>query len=499
MDGIGADRGCILHAAWLSMRRTAPSDWVLGALLAAVVIVTWWPALGASFQFDDWNVIVRDPRVQSLSAWLASMPGIRPLLKLSYALNHATGGVAGFRAFNLVVHALNVALVLRLLAVSGRRFGLPSAQAVFAALAGAAVFALHPVQTEAVTYVSGRSSSLSATFALVSLLAWLRGLDTPAETRWRLASFALFVAALGVKEPVVALPAVMAAWLVADGAASTIPRRIAPHALLVAGGALLVLAWGPYRAVLEGSLGARSLGSNLLTQVDGVWWLLGQMLRPDLLNADPALPVATPGLALAARALGLLLAAAAGAALLRSRPAVGFALCWFFLWLLPTNSLVPRLDVANDRQLYLAIVGPGWLLGLLLARTWPRAGAATARGAPAAPHRVAPLAVLALALLCAGLATATRARNLVYADEIAFWRDVATQSPHNARAANNLGFAYALACRDAEALAEFARAMRLGPRDSHAALNHALLSRGELFADNQRPRCAAPPLRDATR
>ena len=479
------------------MRRAVLLDWLAGALLAAVVIVVWWPALGASFQFDDWNVIVRDPRVQSLSAWLESMPGIRPLLKFSYALNHALGGgVAGFRALNVAVHALNAALVLRVLAGSGRRFGLPSTQAAFAALVGAAVFALHPVQTEAVTYVSGRSSSLSATFALLSLLAWLRGLDTPAETRWRLASFALFVAALGVKEPVVALPAVMAAWLVAGGAASTIPRRIAPHALLVAGGALLVLAWAPYRAVLDGSLGARSLGSNLVTQVDAIGWLVGQMLRPDLLVADPMLPaVAAPGLALAARALLLLAAAAAGAALLRPRPAFGFAICWFFLWLLPTNSLVPRLDVANDRQLYLAIVGPGWLLGLVLARAWPRA--ASIRGAPAAPHGVTPLAVLALVLLAVGLATATRTRNLVYADEIAFWQDVARKSPHNARAANNLGFAYALACRDAEALAEFARGMRLGPRDSRAALNHALLSRGELFAENQRP-CAAPPRGDAT-
>ena len=45
-------------------------------------------ALGASFQFDDWNVIVKDSRVQSLAAWWHSMPGIRPLLKLTYAVNH---------------------------------------------------------------------------------------------------------------------------------------------------------------------------------------------------------------------------------------------------------------------------------------------------------------------------------------------------------------------------------------------------------------------------
>ena len=68
------------------------------ALLAAAIALVYLPSLGASFQFDDWNVIVRDPRVQSLAAWLASMPGTRPLLKLSFALNHELGDGAACSA-----------------------------------------------------------------------------------------------------------------------------------------------------------------------------------------------------------------------------------------------------------------------------------------------------------------------------------------------------------------------------------------------------------------
>ena len=173
----------------------------------------------------------------------------------------------------------------------GLRLALAPRAAGFAALVGATLFALHPVQTEAVTYVSGRSSSLSTLFALLALAAWLRGLDAPDERRWRWISCAVFALALGVKEAPVALPLVMAAWLLATGAARSIPRRLAPHLGLLLGAALVLLAWPPYRALLMASLDARPVGLNLLTQVNAVVYLLGQMLRLDGMNADPALAV----------------------------------------------------------------------------------------------------------------------------------------------------------------------------------------------------------------
>ena len=86
-------------------------------------------------QYDDYNVIIDDPAVRSLAAWRAAMPGIRPLLKLSYAFNNSWGGLAGFHSLNLLLHLFNAALVLLLL----RRL-LPDVPA--AALAGALLFAL---------------------------------------------------------------------------------------------------------------------------------------------------------------------------------------------------------------------------------------------------------------------------------------------------------------------------------------------------------------------
>jgi Flp pilus assembly protein TadD len=99
-------------------------------------------------------------------------------------------------------------------------------------------------------------------------------------------------------------------------------------------------------------------------------------------------------------------------------------------------------------------------------------------------------ALLLLAGLGALLATATVQRNRVYADEIRFWEDVARRTPGNARAANNLGIAYAYACRDAAAAAQFERALRLQSGYYRARINLRLLRAGALF-----PQGTAAPAR----
>jgi tetratricopeptide (TPR) repeat protein len=205
--------------------------------------------------------------------------------------------------------------------------------------------------------------------------------------------------------------------------------------------------------------------SSLATQAEGVAYLLGQLVRLDRLNADPALPVLsafTARSAIAAVALGGILAL--GLAWIRRRPAAAFGILWTFVWLAPTNSVVPRLDVANDRQLYLAIAGPAWLLawGAFRALREPRS------------------ILVGAALLSGVLGIATVRRNGVYADETTFWRDVTAKSPANGRAWNNLGWAQALAGRDGEAEASFLQALALDGGDVRAAVNLKLLREGKL-------------------
>jgi hypothetical protein len=217
------------------------------ALPALAIALVWWPALTASFQFDDWNVIVNNSRVHSLAAWWQSMPGIRPLLKLTYALNASLAlEPLGFRLVNVAIHALNATLVWWLLRERGLRAGLPALDAERAALLAALLFALHPVQTEAVTYISGRSSSLAACFCLLSVYCWVR---SEQSVVWLSACAATFLAAVASKETALVLPLAFALYS-ADRPLRETLKRLAPIVALALITLIVALSLPTYRYLL---------------------------------------------------------------------------------------------------------------------------------------------------------------------------------------------------------------------------------------------------------
>jgi tetratricopeptide (TPR) repeat protein len=122
---------------------------------------------------------------------------------------------------------------------------------------------------------------------------------------------------------------------------------------------------------------------------------------------------------------------------------------WFFLQLAPTNSIVPRLDVANDRQLYLA----SW--GLFLALS----------------IQLRYLPNFAFAGLVMLFAATSILRQLDYRSEIALWESSVALSPWNARGHNNLGYAYQQAGRVQDARREYQAALVLDPGYAKARLN----------------------------
>jgi tetratricopeptide (TPR) repeat protein len=425
------------------------------AAIVAAVALAYLNALGGSFQFDDYNVIVDNPAVHSLAAWAASMPGIRPLLKLTYALNWTSGlGLLGFHLFNVAVHAANAVLVLRIALCWTQALAPAGAAAWPAAVTVALLFALHPAQTEAVSYISGRSVSLMALFYLSALIAHLKLGDAGGARAW--VSPALMAAALAVKETAITLPLVLTLWELAAGRqlreALRATRR---HWLVLLGALAAMLATPGYQRLLAVSVDARSVSDNLLSQVDGVWYLITQPLLLLRTNIDPGLPAQhTLSVSLALRALVLCALLIASLLLLRRKPWAGLAGTWMFVHLAPTNSIVPRLDIANDRQLYLALIGPATLLSLALWR-WP---------ARRLPFALAGSLVLAVA-------GATVLRNRDYRDEVALWQATVARAPHNPRAWNNLGFAQHLAGNDAAARASYERALALDPGYDKARFN----------------------------
>lgn len=446
------------------------------ALLAAVALV-YSNSLAGPFQFDDYNVIVDNPQVHGLAAWWKSMPGIRPLLKLSYALNWAASPSAwGFHAVNLAVHAAN-ALLAWALARHWLAALAPPRLSADAAWWVALLFALHPAATEAVTYLSGRSVSLMALPYLASLLCFAEGQRRGSRALRALASPLLFALALGVRETAVTLPAALFlfAWFAGASPRAAL-RGLGPHFAVLALAVLAALATGAYARFLHYSVGARGPLEQLLAQAEGLRYLAGQALLALPPNVDPDLR-APAGLTLAGAATLGLLALSAGVALLSRRrwPWLGFGLAWVALQLAPTNSLLPRFDLANDRHLYLALPGLAMMLVVpLLQAGWRRLGRA---------------GLLALAL-CLGLQA--HRRNEDWRSELALWEATVARSPAKARPWSNLGYARQSAGDLAGAAGAYRCALSLDPGHRQAAWNLAALDPGPL-----RPRAddCTPPAR----
>jgi tetratricopeptide (TPR) repeat protein len=408
--------------------------------VATAAVLAYIPSLWGVFHFDDYNVIVHYETVHSWQTLFERWGGgVRPLLKASYTLNWTLHpGEPGFILLNIALHATNAALLYLI--------GSELFRDRRAALVAALLFALHPAATEAVTYISGRSSSMMAVFYLGAMLAYLRGLH------WSVSS-ALFLCAVATRETAVTLPAALfLCELCSDQPFSwrrILRRQWAHWAMLLAGGVFLLFNQRYFDLIAYG-YGERSLADNLITQVGGISYLALRLISLRDYNIDPALPTVQGwSEALLLQASLLLVLLLLGITNLRRRPWVAFGILWFFLQLSPTNSIVPRLDVANDRQLYLACWGL-FLAVCIQLRNLPR-----------------PLVAGALLVFAA----TSVARQLDYHSEIILWESSVSLSPWNARGHNNLGYAYQLAGRTGDARREYLAALLFDPRHAKARLN----------------------------
>jgi tetratricopeptide (TPR) repeat protein len=452
---------------------------VLAALLPlALALAGYGRSLGGEFQLDDTTGIAENPALQLFWPWLRDA-GLgeafllqRPLTTLSFAANYAAGRLdpLGYHAVNLALH-LAAALLAGLLA--RRVASLAGAERPGRiALGVAGLFAVHPLQSQAVAYVSQRSEVLaSALYAATLLLLLSRdpgGRPRPWGT-WA-AALVTFLLGFAAKPMVVTLPAAWLAILLAAAPAGrpgpAPPWRRALPALAAAAAASALLSAALVTA-LQGrsdaglSVPGTSPWRYFLTQ----WRALATYLRllawPSGQSVDWAFPT-SPGLSDPATiAAGALVGAAAAASLVlllragrRPGPAgatarlAGLGLAWFFILLAPTSSFVPLADNLAEHRVYLA----AW--GVLLAAV----AAADALAARLAAHRVAAGAWAAAVLL---LGLALHGRTGVWVTQEALWRDAAAKAPGLARPRINLGVALERQGRTEEAVAQYEAALGL--------------------------------------
>lgn len=452
--------------------------------MALAALAPFLPALGAGFvNWDDETMLVAETGYRAPGAvrWaLAStaMGHWSPLAWLSFALDHRIGGLDPrvFHATSLALHGLNAALFYllarRLLAAAGPEQADPL-HAAGAALAGL-VFAVHPLRVEPVAWISDRRDLLCATFLLLALIAYLRGVrDGGALARgWGLASLAAFAGALGSKGVAVVFPLLL---LVLDwhplGRATrgwlALVREKTPFlALALAGAVVTALAVRADAA----PLGYAEYGplARLALAGHAAWMLLVRHLWPVGLSPLYELP-AEVRLLSPRFLLPLLAAAALTVALVRFRRRWPAGLS---TWLVSLIALAPvsgivlaGRHVGADRYAYLAGLGLALLAG--------GGGVHLAAGRSPMGRRIAGVTA---ALLLAILGLLSWQQTLYWRDSERLWRRAVAVEPDCAACLNNLGRALMRAdarrpSEEAEAAALFRRSLTLRPDQPGPYLN----------------------------
>ena len=146
--------------------------WLLAATLIAVGSVAYWPSFQAGFVFDDPAHIHQNKAIRSLPALLPALAATnRPVIYVTLWANYTVGGlnVIGYHVVNFAIHLASGILLWRIVARTGR-----TEKGEWSAFAVAAIWIVHPLQTQAVTYIIQRCESLMAFFYLLSLYCLIR-------------------------------------------------------------------------------------------------------------------------------------------------------------------------------------------------------------------------------------------------------------------------------------------------------------------------------------
>lgn len=417
------------------------------AVLLMAVLSVYANALQNGFVFDDINHIVKNTILREAS----NIPRIliasyRPIRDLSHVLDFAIWGenAFGFHLTNIIIHAVNTLLVFFLVRhVIG--LALPS---VLAAL----IFAVHPLQTDAVTYISGRRDILFSLFYLSSFLCYLR-YRRGGKKRYFGLFLGFWALSLMSKEMAASLPIFIFAWNFCEswpGGGSPYWRRLllaARSALardkwLYLAVALLVPAYAYYMVFIKGgstrvvaggfNYWGGSFYTNMLTAFRVHAWYLKQLVFPTpIVQYYGAFDIATTlsDWRVIVSLVVVMAVFAAGLLLLDRDRRVSFAIFSYFVLLLPVSHIIPHHELLADHYLYLPLMSFGLLVGLV-------AHTAATRGRAKIVYGVVGAAVLTFAIM-------TVARNPIYKDNFTLWQENYREVPNSIRAAYSLAGLYA--------------------------------------------------------
>jgi len=421
------------------------------AVIALLAIAAYSNTFHIPFQFDDIGTIVQNAKVKDL----ANVPGFfigedssfasRPLLHATDAVNYYLDGMntRGYHAVNLAVHIINAILLYLLILMTGRHMRLEEDDVRLLAALSAMIFAAHPLQTEAVTYITSRSMLLATMFYLLGPIVFLRA-ATAARGRGRYVAALFAVSMLGMasRENFATFPLMLFFYDLLFVSALNPREALRRHYALYLAAALplgylaFIILGNTYdRSIDYPGIGIRPL-HYIITQFKVHWTYLRLLVLPIGQNADYDYPISrslfNPAALIAFVGYAGLWAGAVLKA--RKRPLFSFGVLWFLVTLIPISFGVSLMslrlgNVIFEHRVYLpsagAIVAGVWAV-LLLTKGRERARKA---------------AVSALVVMSLVFAVAAHARNTVWFTDKTLWEDVVKKSPNKERGHYNLGLA----------------------------------------------------------
>jgi len=468
--------------------------WLSAAILFAVGCLVYSNTLQVPFYFDDIQNI-RDSKAihitelslkQLSSAVSDASSRNRPLANLSFALNYYFHQqlLPGYHFVNIGIHLL-AALFLYLLLVT--TFSLPTANVSgnprLIALLAALLWLTHPIQTQSVTYIVQRMTSLAGMLYLVSLFCYAQGRIRQKEARrslrWFCTAAVTGMLSLTAKENAVTLPFFILLYefyffrnLDRQWLKKTLPWLAAILTIIIVAGYLFTHGH-PLQTITE-SYHYRdfSLGQRLLTESRVVFFYLSLLLypHPSRLSLDHAFPLShsliQPLTTIPALG-GLLLLLVIAVAVVKKERLLSFAILWFLGNLFLESSFL-GLELVFEHRLYLPSMFILALLPMLAFRL--------------KRLQTSLIAVIAIAIVL--FSCWTYQRNDTWRDPITFHQDIVNKAPGKPRPHYNLGLALGNAGRFAEAIPELTRALELEPRllmaHSRLAQAYSSISRDDL-------------------
>lgn len=444
-------------------------------ILFALSLILYLKAIGFDFlpSWDDGEYVLDNPRVHGLSVgnlklifFSAYFSNYAPLHLLSYAIDFSIWGLSpkGFHLTNILIHALNSALVFLLARrVTGDGF---------ASFVAAALFAWHPLNVENAAWVSERKTLLTAAFSFGSILAYISFRDRGRYSLYA-ASLFLFILALLSKPLAVVLPLSLAAYDIFLRKETKALKWSLPFFAFA--GALALIAFKAHSdasSIESGTLSADVLFNIVYPTMLPVYWEYVRLIvwpsgLSGFYDAKLHFSFLEPAVLVSIIAWLAVFIAVLWKGTIQTR----FWFLWFWIWLLPVSNIIPLPVYYADRYMYMPAIGIFVLFGLLMSYTGQRAGFKAA-------------AIVSASVVIA-FGAAAFVRMDVWKDEVAFWEDTVKKSPGQDKAHLNLGYAYEMKGRFEEAEKAYEAAARIYP--SQEAMSNLEMVRLKKGVASERP------------